>query len=235
MKTRLLLLFAFVSFTVFAQTTNPLHEKSKAVLTCFEKGNFVELEKFYDETMKKEATAEKMKEFWKGLLQQFGSFVAISTISDSTFQQFQVIYMNCIFQNSNIMMKTFFDKNERVAGLLFIPIITSPASSAIAYEKSKAILACFEKGDYVGISKDFDETMKAQLSASKLKEVWNMLNQQAGPYIKPSTVSDTIYQQYRIVYTICIFQNAKLKMKTVFDRNEKVAGLFFVPENAPKP
>ena len=77
--------------------------------------------------------------------------------------------------------------------------------------------------------------MKEQLPASKLKEVWNMLNQQAGVYIKSSTISDTTYQNYRIVYIICIFQNAKLKMKTAFDRNEKVAGLFFVPENAPKP
>jgi hypothetical protein len=103
------------------------------------------------------------------------------------------------------------------------------------YEKSKAILAGFEKGDFVGITKYFDETMTKQLTPAKLKEVWNMLNQQVGAYIKPSSISDTTYQQHRIVYIICIFQNAKLKMKTVFDKNEKVAGLWFVPENAPKP
>ena len=114
MKTRLLLIFAFISFTLSAQNTNSLHEKSKAVLTCFEKGNFTELEKYYDETMKKEATAEKMKEFWTGLLQQYGPFVATSTISDSTSQQFRVVYINCIFQNSNIMMKTFLTIMKRL-------------------------------------------------------------------------------------------------------------------------
>jgi hypothetical protein len=103
------------------------------------------------------------------------------------------------------------------------------------YEKSKAVLSCFEKGNFADLSRYFDETMNKQLPAEKSKEVWNMLNQQAGPYIKSSTISDTTYQEYKIVYIICIFQNAKLKMKTVFDKNEKVAGLFFVPENAPKP
>jgi uncharacterized protein len=73
---------------------------------------------------------------------------------------------------------------------------------------------------------------KKSLPPAKAKEVWNMLNQQCGPYIKSSTISDTTYQQYRIVYIDCIFQNVKLKMKTVFDKDEKVAGLFFVPESA---
>ena len=62
-----------------------------------------------------------------------------------------------------------------------------------------------------------------------------MINQQSGTFIKASTVENTNYQQYKIVYTTCIFQNVKLVLKTVFDTDCKVAGLFFVPENAPRP
>jgi hypothetical protein len=131
-------------------------------------------------------------------------------------------------------MKTVFDKNDKVAGLWFAPD-NGLVCSTDFYEKSKKLLACFEKEDFAGVAKDFDETMKKQLPPEKLKEVWNMINQQAGTYIKPSTMEDTIYQQYRIVYITCIFQNAKLKLKTIFNTECQVAGLFFVPENAPKP
>jgi hypothetical protein len=103
------------------------------------------------------------------------------------------------------------------------------------YEKSKVVLTCFEKENFAGLEKYYDETMKKALPAEKTKEVWTQINQQTGPFIKGSTMSDTTYKDYRIVYTICIFKNARLKMKVVFDKNKKVAGLFFVPENAPKP
>jgi len=126
-------------------------------------------------------------------------------------------------------------KTRLLFALTFVCISSFAQTTNPLHEKAKAILACFAKEDYTGITKYFDETMKKKLPPEKLKEVWNMLNQQAGTYIKPSAIEDTIYQQYRIVYITCIFQNAKLKLKTVFNSEGQIAGLFFVPENAPKP
>jgi hypothetical protein len=126
-------------------------------------------------------------------------------------------------------------KTRSLLILIFICLVGFSQTSNPLYEKSKEILSCFEKGNFTDLSKYFDDTMTKQLPSEKSKEVWNMLNQQAGPYIKYSTISDTTYQEYQIVYITCIFQNCKLVMKTVFDKNKKVAGLFFIPENVPKP
>jgi hypothetical protein len=126
-------------------------------------------------------------------------------------------------------------KTRIIILLTFLTIVSYSQTNNPLYEKSKEVLSCFEKGNFSDLSKYLDETMNKQLSAEKAKEVWNMLNQQAGLFIKSSTISDTTYQEYQIVYINCIFQNGILKMKTVFDKNGKVAGLFFVPENTPKP
>ena len=234
MKTKLLLLLSFACTIGFAQTTNSLHEKSKAVLTCFEKKDFTGITKYFDETMKKQLPPEKLKEVWTSINQQAGNYLKYTTIVDSIYQQNRIVIMTCVFQNGKLTMKTIFDKSDKVAGLWFLPI-NGPICSKGYHEKAKATLACFEKGDFVGATKYFDEAMKKQLPPEKLKEVWNMLNQQAGTYIKSSVTEDTIYQQYRIVYITCIFQNQKLKMKAMFDTDCMLAGLFFVPENAPKP
>jgi hypothetical protein len=126
-------------------------------------------------------------------------------------------------------------KTRLLLMLIFVCNLGFAQTTNPIHEKSKAILVCFVKGDFPGITKYFDETMKKQFPPEKSKEVWNMLNQQAGTYIKSSVIEDTVYQQYRIVYITCIFQNQKLKLKTVFDTNCLIAGLLFVPENAPKP
>ena len=126
-------------------------------------------------------------------------------------------------------------KARLILVFLLVSICGYSQVTNLLYEKSKAVLNCFETNNFAGLSKYFDDTMNKGLPANKAKEVWDLLNQQAGPYIKSTTISDTSFQGYQIVYIICIFQNSTLKMKTVFDKNEKVAGLYFVPENAPKP
>jgi len=234
MKILLLNVFALICISSFSQTTNPCIEKSKAILSCFTKGDFVGVSKDFNEIMLAELTPDKLKEAWNSVNQQAGAYVKYTTISDSLDQRCRAIYITCVFQNAKLILKTVFDKNNKVTGLWFSPYNGAICNSGFL-EKSKYIINSFEKEDFIGVSKDFNETMKRELPPAKLKEVWNMINQQSGTFIKASTVENTNYQQYKIVYTTCIFQNVKLVLKTVFDTDCKVAGLFFVPENAPRP
>lgn len=82
--------------------------------------------------------------------------------------------------------------------LLFASTVGFAQVANPLYEKSKAVLNCFEKGNFADLSKYFDDTMNKGLSADKAKEVWTTLNKQAGPYIKSSTISDTSFQGYQI-------------------------------------
>jgi hypothetical protein len=234
MKIFLLNLSVLVCTSCFSQTTNPCIEKSKAILSCFVKGDFAGVTKDFNETMKTELTPDKLKEAWNSVNQQAGAYVKYTAISDSLNQRCSAIYITCVFQNAKLMLKTVFDKNNKVAGLWFSPY-NGPVCNSGFLEKSKSILNSFEKEDFIGVSKDFNETMKKELPPAKLKEVWNMINQQSGTFIKASTVESVNYQQYKIVYTTCFFQNIKLVLKTIFDTDCKVAGLFFVPENSPRP
>ncbi|NEW82330.1 MAG: DUF3887 domain-containing protein [Mariniphaga sp.] len=73
--------------------------------------------------------------------------------------------------------------------------------------------------------------MKNALSAEKLKLVWDDLNNKCGKFEKMGEITAGKIQTYDVTYTLCHFENMKLKMKLVFDKDNKIAGLFFVPEN----
>ena len=225
------ILMFFAVTAVFAQNTQSLHGKALNVLSCIEKNDFKGVEVYYDETMKQAVPAPKLKEAWTGIIQQYGTFVKHTKVTDSTYQQYKLVNIMCVFDNGMLRMEVYFDKNEKVAGLYFRPANGLAPAQSISelHGNAIAVLNCLKNENFTGLAAYYNEVMNRQLTAAKMQEVWSGLNQQCGPFIKYTTVSDTIIQQYRVVNVVCLFKNAKLKMQTTFDTDKKVAGLYFLP------
>jgi len=98
-------------------------------------------------------------------------------------------------------------------------------------EISKLVINSFQNNEFSKIVDTFDQNMKNALPADKLKLVWDDLNSKCGKFQKMTEITVGKIQTYDITYTLCHFENMKLKMKLVFDKENKIAGLFFVPEN----
>ena len=98
-------------------------------------------------------------------------------------------------------------------------------------EISKQVINNFQKNEFSKIVETFDQNMKTAMPADKLKLVWDDLNSKCGKFQKMSEVTVGKIQTYDVTYTLCHFENMKLKMKLVFDKDNKIAGMFFVPEN----
>jgi hypothetical protein len=94
---------------------------------------------------------------------------------------------------------------------------------------SKEIIKNFNAHNFKKVSVSFDDTMLKALPEAKLEEVWNALNQQCGVYEKYSTITTEQIPGYNVVYLLCHFKQVNLRMKTVFNKDGKVAGLFFLP------
>jgi hypothetical protein len=85
------------------------------------------------------------------------------------------------------------------------------------------------RGDFEGAVTNFEKTMTKLSPPEKLKEVWDMVIGQVGPFKKQLGVRMESLPKYDIVYVTCAFQKQNLDIKVVFDKNKKVAGQFFVP------
>jgi len=85
------------------------------------------------------------------------------------------------------------------------------------------------KADFGGAVARFDATMKQALPEAKLREVWEGVQAQAGPFKEQVKTRAEKVTGYDVVLVTCQFERATLDTKVVFNTNRQVAGLFFAP------
>ena len=96
----------------------------------------------------------------------------------------------------------------------------------------KQFVELLAKEDFAGAVARFDATMKTALPEPKLRETWQALQAQAGPFQKQHGARATKVGGYDVVLVTCQFERTALDTKVVFDAKGRVTGLFFVPSHA---
>jgi uncharacterized protein len=88
------------------------------------------------------------------------------------------------------------------------------------------------KEDFAGAVAQFDSTMKSALPEAKMREVWQTLQKQVGPFKQRLRARAEKVGGYDAVFVTCHFEGADLNAKVVFNADRQIAGLFFVPSEA---
>lgn len=83
--------------------------------------------------------------------------------------------------------------------------------------------------DYEGIRKNFNETMKASLSAEKMKEVWKSMIEHLGEYKSQGQPNSKTDQNWEIVVIRCEMQRGQVDIEVDFDPSGKIGGLWVRP------
>jgi fermentation-respiration switch protein FrsA (DUF1100 family) len=129
-----------------------------------------------------------------------------------------------------------------VSILLFFPLVfiflhsqqqnNPPFDELIAM--AREFVDALENGHYVESVKHFDETMTKLAPPKKMKEVWETVIKQVGPFKEQNGVWTESILKYDIVYVTCTFEKATLDIKVVFNKNKQISGQFFVPSKSTK-
>lgn len=105
---------------------------------------------------------------------------------------------------------------------------TQPSAGDLT-NAGKQFVELLAKEDFAGAVGRFDATMKRALPEPKLRETWQTLQKQAGPYRNQLGARQTTIAGYDVTFVTCQFERAMLDVKVVFDKKGRVTGLFFVP------
>lgn len=119
--------------------------------------------------------------------------------------------------------------------LLTVFLSASADPSAGRIETAKTFVAQMSRGQFDKAVEPFDPIMKAALPTEKLKGVWDGLAQQYGALQRASETRTAKVGRYNVVFVTCEFQRGKLDAKVVFNGDNKIAGLFFVPAGEYRP
>jgi hypothetical protein len=91
------------------------------------------------------------------------------------------------------------------------------------------LVGALASGDYERARENFDETMKNVVSVENLKKAWESLIAEVGPFAEQVGTRMEEIQGYDVIFVTCKFEKGILDVKVVFNDQQQVAGLFFVP------
>lgn len=92
-----------------------------------------------------------------------------------------------------------------------------------------AFLRLLEQEKYDEATQSFDEKLLEALPAEDLKSNWETIQEQAGEFKKQIRNRLETGDDHDTVIVSCEFANAKVDSRIVFDKEQKIAGLFFQP------
>jgi len=119
-----------------------------------------------------------------------------------------------------------------LAGLLTIPFSLFSQGNSVIISKAVHFINLLSEGKYTEATLNFDSRMQQALPAEKVKQVWQNLQAQAGSFKGQLSARSAERGNYRIIFVPCAFENANLDAKIIFNPNDQIAGLFFVPGKA---
>lgn len=97
--------------------TEEMIEKAESYISLLAEGEYEEVVKYFDETMKAELTPDALEEIWETLLEQAGNF--IDQEFDSTEQVddgYQLVFINGLFEATDVTFTITFDEDGQIAG-----------------------------------------------------------------------------------------------------------------------
>ncbi|MFA9454209.1 MAG: DUF3887 domain-containing protein, partial [Candidatus Aminicenantaceae bacterium] len=95
--------------------------------------------------------------------------------------------------------------------------------------KARRFLERMNRGQFGKAVEDFDAVMQERMSADKLEQTWGAVTRQAGGFQELKDTRQKTTGSYTSVFLTCRFEKALLDVKVVFDAENRITGLWFVP------
>jgi len=107
--------------------------------------------------------------------------------------------------------------------------LRASAQSGDPKTTAEHLVDLLSKSDFSAAYGQFDGVMKTALPEAKLKEVWEALQGQVGPFKKRTQTRALKYGTLDVVLVTCEFEKTSLDAKIALNSQQQVSGLFFVP------
>lgn len=83
--------------------------------------------------------------------------------------------------------------------------------------------------DYEGIRKNFNDTMKANLPAEKLKEGWRYVVEHLGEFKSQEEPQSRTVEGWEVILIGCQMERGRINVEVSYDSNGKIGGLWIRP------
>ncbi len=115
------LLVFLISLPACSGGEDEFEQAGRAFVELLADGEFGEAFDTFDETMSEQISEEKLEEIWDDLLDKTGDFQEQLSTRRETYQQYEIVFVTCRFENGKLDVKVVYNQSKEVSGLFFVP------------------------------------------------------------------------------------------------------------------
>jgi hypothetical protein len=120
-----LILMMCVSFIACDQGQVPgasdFTKPGKAFVEMLVRGEYADAFAQFDTPMKDAMPVDQIKAAWESLLAQVGEFQKVTGVRQAKEQGYDVVYVTCAFEKSELNVKVVYNDEKEISGLWFLP------------------------------------------------------------------------------------------------------------------
>jgi len=219
-------IFLALFFALPAPPVTHVEKIARELLDNFNAGRFEAASKDFNNTLRAKVTPALLEEMKKELNAETGQFRSIDDVRERRINGQRVVDMMLRYDRSLVSFRTAFDGFDGVASVYFTQIKADPVLEAT----SRDLLNAFVANDLDKASKDFNATLRNQLTRQRLAELRANVAASYGAFKSAADVSQRSWNGYRVIDITTMWEKNTITVSVTFDAGGKVGGLFMAPQ-----
>jgi hypothetical protein len=223
-----LLLTAFFAINPRMKAPSAIEQSAREMLANFNAGRFAAAVIDFNDDLRPQVTPAVLAQYREQIEGSVGVFQAITAVHQSNENGFRVIELIAKYQKSPVAVRVVFDIRNKIGSVHFNPILPAPADPGLE-KAARDLLANLMAGRFDDVTKQFDDTMRVQLTPAKLADLNRNILQLYGKVESITEVRDRVEEPYRIIEVIAACEKMPLKFRVGFDGKSRVAAVHVTP------
>lgn len=167
-----------------------------------------------------------LAELWRKIEEASGPFHAVEGAESTVEEELRVVRVTCRFGHLRKVLRVVLDDEGAVIGFYVGPV---PGDLE---EHARGLVDRLSHGDYAAVTSAFDPLVSAALPPAKLRALWAEAQRKTGAFTEIDASLLVPGEGFWSVLVSCKHKKGPLVVKVVYDLEDRVAGLFFVPGDA---
>jgi hypothetical protein len=223
-----LLLTAFFAINPRVKAPSAIEQSAREMLANFNARRFAAAVVDFNDDLRPQVTPAVLAQYKEQIESIVGAFQAVTEVHQRTEEGFRVIELIAKYQKTSVSVRVVFDSRNKVGSVHFNPILPAPIEPVLEMA-ARELLANLAAGRFEEVSKQFDDTMRVQLTAAKLADLNRNILQLYGKVQSITEVRERVEGPYRIIDVIAACDKMPLDFRVGFDAKNRVAAVHVTP------
>jgi hypothetical protein len=208
---------------------SPTEQSARAMFANFTAGQFEAAAVDFNDALRPQITPAYLAQVKGELDRSVGQFQSITQVHKLTIDGLRSIELVAKFEKSPVSVRVVFDIRDRISAVYINPILPPPVEPALE-AMARELLANLMGGHYEKAGKNFDDTMRAQLTPASLEDLNHKILGAFGTFQSVREVRQSLQHPYRIIELFAAFEKRPMVLRLAFDAQDRIASVQVAPE-----